>query len=64
MSFVQQVGYMTNGFNVSNLLAFDYAIAGNNITGFTSQIQTEFVPTAGQKPAGIPWTADNSVFSA
>ncbi|QRV82804.1 carbohydrate esterase family 16 protein [Ceratobasidium sp. AG-Ba] len=56
------VGYMTNGFNVSNLLAFDYAIAGNNVTGFTNQIQSEFMPTAGQKPATSPWTADNSVF--
>ncbi|KAG8697145.1 hypothetical protein FRC09_008040 [Ceratobasidium sp. 395] len=56
------VGYMTNGFNVSNLLAFDYAIAGNNITGFTSQIQNEFIPTAGQRPDSSPWTADNSVF--
>ncbi|KAG8781468.1 hypothetical protein FRC12_021875 [Ceratobasidium sp. 428] len=56
------VGYMTNGFNISNLLAFDYAIAGNNITGFTSQIQNEFVPTAGQRPESSPWTADNSVF--
>ncbi|KAG9089579.1 hypothetical protein FRC06_001482 [Ceratobasidium sp. 370] len=56
------VGYMTNGFNVSNLLAFDYAISGNNITRFTAQIQNEFIPTAGQKPASSPWTADNSVF--
>ncbi|CAE7183729.1 unnamed protein product [Rhizoctonia solani] len=56
------VGYMTNGFNQSNLMALDYAIAGNNITGYTSQIQTEFLPTAGQKPADVPWTADNSVF--
>ncbi|KAG9118471.1 hypothetical protein FRC07_007009 [Ceratobasidium sp. 392] len=56
------VGYMTNGFNVSNLLAFDYAIAGNNITGFTSQIQNEFIPTAGQRPASSAWAADNSVF--
>ncbi|KAF8599471.1 hypothetical protein BDV93DRAFT_449194 [Ceratobasidium sp. AG-I] len=56
------VGYMTNGFNTSSLLAYDYAISGNNITGFTSQIQTEFVPTAGQKPDATPWTADNSLF--
>ncbi|CUA72711.1 hypothetical protein RSOLAG22IIIB_10245 [Rhizoctonia solani] len=56
------VGYMTNGFNQSNLLAYDYAISGNNITGYTSQVQTEFLPTAGQKPADIPWTADNSIF--
>ncbi|CAE6457833.1 unnamed protein product [Rhizoctonia solani] len=56
------VGYMTNGFNQSNLMAYDYAIAGNNITGYTSQIQTEFIPTAGQKTADIPWTPDNSIF--
>ncbi|CAE6444270.1 unnamed protein product [Rhizoctonia solani] len=56
------VGYMTNGFNQSNLMALDYAIAGNNITGYTSQVQTEFIPTAGQKPADVPWTADNSIF--
>jgi len=56
------VGYMTNGFNSSNLLAYDYAISGNNVTGFMAQIQNEFVPTAGQRPAVTPWTADNSVF--
>ncbi|KAG8722613.1 hypothetical protein FRC08_017446 [Ceratobasidium sp. 394] len=56
------VGYMTNGFNVSNLLAFDYAISGNNITGFIAQIQNVFMPSAGQRPATSPWTADNSVF--
>lgn len=53
---------MTHGFNTSNLLAYDYAISGNNVTGFTAQIQNEFVPTAGQRPAVTPWTADNSVF--
>ncbi|CEL63456.1 hypothetical protein RSOLAG1IB_10779 [Rhizoctonia solani AG-1 IB] len=56
------VGYMTNGFNRSNLVAYDYAIAGNNITGYISQVQTEFLPTAGQKTANTPWTADNSIF--
>ncbi|CAE6486216.1 unnamed protein product [Rhizoctonia solani] len=56
------VGYMTNGFNQSNLMAYDYAISGNNITGYVSQVQTEFIPTAGQKPADVPWTADNSIF--
>ncbi|EUC58286.1 GDSL-like lipase/acylhydrolase [Rhizoctonia solani AG-3 Rhs1AP] len=56
------VGYVTNGFNQSNLLAYDYAISGSNITGYTSQIQTEFLPTAGQKPSDITWTADNSIF--
>ncbi|KAH7335717.1 hypothetical protein B0J17DRAFT_575668 [Rhizoctonia solani] len=56
------VGYMTNGFNQSNLMAYDYAISGNNITGYVSQVQTEFIPTAGQKPADVRWTADNSIF--
>lgn len=55
---------MTKEFNASTLLAFDYAIAGNNVTGLTSQIQTEFVPTAGHKPVSIPWASGNSVFSA
>ncbi|KAJ1300370.1 hypothetical protein OPQ81_005189 [Rhizoctonia solani] len=55
------VGYMINGFNQSNLMAYDYATAGNNITGYTSQVRTEFIPTAGQKPVDIPWTADNSI---
>lgn len=55
------VGYMTRGFNQSNLLAYDYAISGNNITGYTSQVQT-FSATAGMKPAETPWAADNSVF--
>ena len=53
---------MTRGFNASNLLAYDYAISGNNITGFTSQVEA-FMSTAGQRPAATPWTADNSVFS-
>ncbi|KAG9098203.1 hypothetical protein FRC06_006651 [Ceratobasidium sp. 370] len=50
------------GSNVSNLLAFVYTTPGNNLTGFTTQIQVEFTPTAGQKPASSPRTADNSVF--
>ncbi|KAF8599475.1 hypothetical protein BDV93DRAFT_526021 [Ceratobasidium sp. AG-I] len=55
------VGYMTRGFNTSSLLAYDYAISGNNVTGFTSQVET-FMSTAGQRPAATPWTADNAVF--
>ncbi|QRW11545.1 carbohydrate esterase family 16 protein [Ceratobasidium sp. AG-Ba] len=56
------VGYMTRGLNTSSLIAFDYAISGNNVTGYTNQIQRGFMPAAGRKPASSPWTADNSLF--
>jgi hypothetical protein len=57
-----QVGYLATQDNESLVLVYDYAVSGAMVQDADSQINTEFLPYAGQKPSWTPWTGTNSKF--
>ena len=57
-----KVDYLVVQYNQSSVLAFDYAISGNTISGVSSQIN-DWSPSAGTKPSYAPWNATASLFS-
>lgn len=69
------VGFLIDTFNVTRLFSYNFAFSGATLdsslaTPFSptvvsvkNQIQQEFIPGLGQKPASVPWTSENSLFA-
>ncbi|KAJ3557005.1 hypothetical protein NM688_g1712 [Phlebia brevispora] len=54
------VGYLVKKY--PSLLAYDYAVGGSQVDDVRGQIQTRFLPSAGQKPGWASWDGSNSLF--
>jgi hypothetical protein len=46
-----------------SLLVFNYSLGGETVFGVERQIESQFLPSAGQKPDWAPWTASDTLFS-
>ncbi|GJJ05952.1 hypothetical protein Clacol_000139 [Clathrus columnatus] len=69
------VGFLIDTFNITRLFSYNFAFSGATLdsslaTPFSptvvsvrNQIQEEFIPGLGQKPASVPWTSENSLFA-
>ncbi|KAF9484721.1 hypothetical protein BDN70DRAFT_872259 [Pholiota conissans] len=44
------------------LLVYNYAKGGDTLDGVSRQVQNLFLPGLGKKPAGTPWTAEETLF--
>jgi hypothetical protein len=56
------VDYIVTEYNHSLILGHDFAVSGDTVQGVGSQVTTQFLPYAAQKPSWAPWTEKNSVF--
>ncbi|KAJ3478447.1 hypothetical protein NLI96_g9750 [Meripilus lineatus] len=57
------VGYLVKEFfPEQEILVYDFAVGGQLCSGVIHQIQTGFLPHAGQKPAWAPWTDSDTLF--
>ena len=56
------MGYLATQDNQSLILVYDYAVSGAIVQDADSQINSEFLPYVGQKPAWTPWIGTNSKF--
>lgn len=46
------------------LLVYDYAVGGHTVREVRWQVQKQFLPLAGKRPAWAPWNAEETLFSA
>lgn len=57
------MGYLLTEFTPGHdFLVYDYAIGGHRVDGVVYQVQNRFIPDIGEKPEGVKWSADDSLF--
>ena len=45
------------------LLVYDYALSGDRVPGLKRQVDSQFMPHVGQRPACAPWISEDTLFS-
>jgi hypothetical protein len=53
---------MSSQLNQSQMLVYDYAIAGDIVQGVEQQVKEAFLPNAGIHPTWAPWKSNDSIF--
>ncbi|KAJ6551725.1 hypothetical protein B0H19DRAFT_1158709 [Mycena capillaripes] len=56
------VGHLITNYAPSQLLVYDYAKGGSRVYNVKNQIQVMFKLQISQKPAWVPWTAEDTLF--
>ncbi|GJJ15847.1 hypothetical protein Clacol_010125 [Clathrus columnatus] len=68
------VGFLIDTFNQTRTFSYNFAFSGatldsslaapssSNVVSVRNQIEQEFIPGLGQKPASVPWTSEDSLF--
>jgi len=57
------VGWLISKYSKNpNLIAYDYAVGGDDVSGVREQIHEEFVPHIGGKPDWARWEESNTLF--
>jgi hypothetical protein len=47
-----------------DLLVYDYAVGGSQVSGVQTQVENQFLPSLGAKPQWARWNADDTLFGA